>query len=96
MGTVERTREPTEARVDTLVDENGARIEVPDDTALKVATAAEQMTGNTGPTNWWRMGLIGIAIVAAILLVLQMLNGNTGTEMVPGTPTAAPATQPIQ
>ena len=39
------------------------------------------------------MGLIGIVIVAAILLVLQMLNGNTGTAMIPGTPTVAPQSQ---
>ncbi len=91
MATIEHTREPTVAKVDTLVDENGAPIDVPDDTALKVATDVEQVTGATGPTNWWRMGLIGIAIVAAILLLLQMMNGNTGTEMIPGTPTAAPA-----
>lgn len=96
MATVEHTHEPTVAKVDTLVDENGARIDVPDDTALTVATDAEQVTGNTGPTSWWRMGLIGIAIVAAILLLLQMLNGNTGTEMVPGTPTAAPAVETTQ
>ena len=27
---------------------------------------------------------------AAILLVLQLMAGNTGTAMIPGTPTAAP------
>ena len=90
MATIEHTREPVVAKVDTLVDENGNKIDVPDDTALKIATDVEQVTGATGPTNWWRLRLIGIGIVAAILLGLQMLNGNTGTEMIPGTPTAAP------
>lgn len=97
MATIEHTRErveanlaPEVARVDTLVDENGNKIDVPVDAALKVATEVEQVTGATGPANWWRLGLIGIVIVAAILLGLQLLNGNTGTEMIPGTPTAAP------
>ena len=97
MATIDHTREPVAAnlapevaRVDTLVDENGNKIDVPEDTALKVATEVEQATGATGPANWWRLSLIGIVIVAAILLGLQLLNGNTGTEMIPGTPTAAP------
>jgi LPXTG-motif cell wall-anchored protein len=93
MATIEHTHEPTVAKVDTLIDENGNRIDVPDDTALKIATDVEQVTGATGPTNWWWLSLVGIAIVAAILLLLQMLNGNTGTEMIPGTPTAAPQSQ---
>lgn len=90
MATREQTRGPVVAKVDTLVDENGAPVAVPDDTSLKVATDLEQTVGATGPTNWWRYGLVGLGIVAAILLVLQLLGGNTGTEMIPGTPTAAP------
>lgn len=90
MATREQTRGPVVAKVDTLVDENGAPVAVPDDTSLKVATDVEQTVGATGPTNWWRYGLVGLGIVAAILLVLQLLGGNTGTEMIPGTPTAAP------
>jgi len=97
MATIEHTREPAMspevAKVDTLIDENGSKVDVPDDTSLKIATDVEQVTGATGPTSWWRMGLVGIGIVAAILLVLQMLGGNTGTEMIPGTPTAAPQSQ---
>lgn len=90
MATPQKTREPVVAKVDTLVDENGSRLHVPDDSSIKVATEVEQTVGATGPTNWWRLGLVAIAILAAILLVLQMLGGNTGTEMIPGTPTAAP------
>jgi len=93
MATIAHDSEPVVAKVDTLVDENGYPVDVPDDTALKVATDVEQVTGATGPTNWWRMGLIGIGIVAAILLALQLLNGNTGAAMIPGTPTAAPQSQ---
>jgi len=94
MATIEHSREPiVVAKVDTLVDENGYKVDVPDDTSLKIATGVEQTVGATGPTNWWRFGLIGMGIVAAILLALQLLGGNTGTEMIPGTPTAAPQSQ---
>lgn len=93
MATIEHDRQPKVARVDSLVDENGYKVDVPDDSALEVATRVEQTVGATGPTNWWRMGLIGVVAVAAILLVLQMMGGNTGTDMVPGTPTAAPQDQ---
>jgi hypothetical protein len=90
MATPPNTRGPVVAKVDTLVDENGSRVDVPDDSSLGVATEAQQTVGATGPTNWWRIGMLGIAIMAAILLVLQLMGGNTGTEMIPGTPTAAP------
>ncbi len=90
MATPPKTRGPAVAKVDALVDENGSRLQVPGDSSLKVATEVEQTVGATGPTNWWRLGLVVIAILAAVLLVLQMLGGNTGTEMIPGTPTAAP------
>jgi anti-sigma-K factor RskA len=94
MATIEHTREPVlVAKVDTLVDENGYKVDVADDTSLKIATDVEQITGATGPTNWWRMGLIAVGIVAAILLALQLMGGNTGTEMIPGTPTGAPQGQ---
>jgi hypothetical protein len=93
MATIEHAREPTVARVDALVDENGNRVDVAEDSALRVATDVEQTVGATGPTSWWRMGLIGLGIVAAIFLLLQLMGGNTGTEMIPGTPTAAPASQ---
>lgn len=93
MATIAHDHEPKVAKVDTLVDERGYKVDVPDDSALEVATEVEQTVGATGPTNWWRLGLIAVVIVAAILLVLQLMNGNTGTEMIPGTPTAAPQSE---
>ena len=78
------------AEVDFLVDENGQKLDLPDDTTLKVATGVEQTVGGTGPTAWWRYGLVALLIVAAILVALQFLGGNTGTAVIPGTPTAAP------
>ena len=89
MATADPPKQPDVAAVDFLVDENGSKIEVPEDSMLRVTTDVEQAVGATGPANWWRLGLIGLGIVVAILLILQLLAGKTGTEMVPGTPTEA-------
>jgi hypothetical protein len=78
------------AQVDRLIDENGSRIDVGEDSSLKIAEEFEPVVGGTSPTNWWRTGLIALFIVAAILLVLQLLNGNHQTDVIPGTPIAAP------
>ncbi|OJX48963.1 MAG: hypothetical protein BGO81_10225 [Devosia sp. 66-22] len=78
------------AQVDSLVDENGSRIDVGEDRSLKIAEEFEPAVGGTSPTNWWRAGLIALFIVAALLLALQLLNGNHQTDVVPGTPIAAP------
>jgi hypothetical protein len=80
------------AQVDNLVDERGYKIPVGDDTSIKIANEMEPVVGGTGPTNWWRAGLIALFIVAAMLLILQLLNGNRQTEMIPGTPVTAPQT----
>ena len=80
------------AQVDNLVDENGYKIPVPEDSSIKVAQELDPSVGGTSPTNWWRYGLVGLAIVIAILLVLQLLGGNRGTDVVPNTPVAAPQT----
>lgn len=85
------TRE--DARVDFLVDENGSRIDVPDDSAIKVAGEHEASVGATGPTNWWLYGLVALGIIIAILLLLQMFSGAPGTDMQPGTPVSAPVTE---
>ena len=60
------------------------------DEELKLETEAAQATGLTTPTNWWRLGLIALLIVVAVLLALQLMGGNTGTDVIPGTPIAAP------
>ncbi len=94
MDTLDLKREPrVVAEVDQLIDENGQPMPLPEATEIKATHVVENAVGGTGPSAWWRVGLIAIAIVAAILLVLQLLAGNPGTEMVPGTPTAAPQQQ---
>lgn len=81
---------PQVAKVDFLVDENGSKLDVPDGSGLKVASKHDETTGATGPTNWWLYGLCALAIIVAILLVLQIFSGAPGTDMQPGTPTSAP------
>jgi hypothetical protein len=95
MATAPKTPTPTVAEVDFLVDENGSRIEVPADSELKVAGEHEATVGSTGPTNWWLYGLVGVAIVIAVLLVMQIFTGAPSTQMQPGTPTAAPVVEPV-
>ena len=83
----------TEVRVDRLVDETGAEIEVSEDSELKVSADVERTVAGTAPTNWWQAGLIALGIVAFILLALQFFNGSPGTDVQPGTPVAAPQTE---
>ena len=85
---------PQVANVDYLVDENGSRIDVPDGSGIKVAGEHEPSVGATGPTNWWLYGLIALAIVIAIILVLQMINGAPGTDVQPNSPSSAPVVEP--
>ena len=79
------------ASVDFLIDENASAIDVEDGSLLTSTDDVEASLGATAPTAWWQMALLGLAIVAAILLVLRLLGGNPGTDVVPGTPVAAPA-----
>ena len=84
------------AKVDFLVDENGSRIDVPDDSTLRTTTEVEQAVGSTGPTLWWQMGLIALAAIALIMLILQFAGGGPpATDVSPGTPGTAPINQPI-
>ncbi len=65
-----------------------------DDDTLKAETELETRTGMFGPGSWARMGLVALVIVAAILLVGQFMGGNKGTDVLPGTPVAAPQSEP--
>lgn len=81
------------AAVDSLVDERGSRIDLPEDSLVEPTSDTERMVGGTSPTGWWRLGLLGLGAVILILFVLQMLNGAPGTGVQPGTPTAEPVVQ---
>lgn len=94
-----RQGEPEAAKVDYLVDENASRIEMPhDNEGIAPARDGEAAVGATGPTNWWRLGLVVLGAIALVLLVLQLMNGGARTDVAPGTPVtpAAPAAQPAQ
>ena len=98
MATSPKEPGPQVANVDFLVDENGARLDVPDNSTLKVAGEHDATVASTGPTNWWLYGLVGLAVVVAVLFLLQMFQGAPATDVQPGTPTSesvvAPATDP--
>lgn len=84
------TNKPDATRAGYLVDEAGNPIGVKHEATVKVAADDEPAVGVTGPTSWWRIGLVALFIVAAILLGMQLLSGNKGTDVIPGTPVAAP------
>ncbi|MDB5613437.1 MAG: hypothetical protein JWQ22_1090 [Devosia sp.] len=94
MATVPRHPVPTVASVDNLIDENGSRIDVPDGSPLKVAGEHEATVGATGPTNWWLYGIFGLAIVIAVLFLMQMFQGAPATDVQPGTPTSESVVAP--
>ena len=95
MATAPKTPTPTVANVDYLTDENGARVDVPDDSAIKVAGEHEASVAATSPTNWWLYGIVGLAIVIAVLFLLQMFNGAPATDVQPGTPTSESVVAPV-
>ena len=95
---VEAPRGVESAKVDFLVDEKGSRIELPhEDEGIRGARDSEAAIGATGPSNWWRIGLVVLGAIALVLLVMQMMSGGARTDVVPGTPTTpgpeAPAPQ---
>lgn len=96
MATAPKQAVPTVASVDSLIDENGSRIDVPNASPIKVAGEHEESVASTGPTNWWLYGIVGLAIVIAVLFLMQMFQGAPATDVQPGTPTSesvvAPAT----
>ena len=95
MATAPRQPTPTVASVDSLIDENGSRIDVPNGSPIKVAGEHEATVAATGPTNWWLYGILGLAIVIAVLFVMQMFQGAPATDVQPGTPTSESVVAPV-
>lgn len=94
MATTPKQPVPTVASVDSLIDENGSRIDVPNGSQIKVAGEHVATGGATGPTNWWLYGIVGLAIVIAVLFLMQMFQGAPATDMQPGTPTSESVVAP--
>ena len=59
---------------------------------MAAETGVEQKTGLFGPAGWRWIGLVVLAVLVAVVLVLKMAGGNPGTNVIPGTPIAAPQT----
>lgn len=87
------SKRPDVASVDYVVDEKGSRVDLPDGTLLRPTDNPEATVGNTGPTNWWLYGLVGLAIVVALLFLMQMFSGAPGTDVQPGSPTSEPVVE---
>ena len=88
-----RTPAPTVANVDFLIDENGSKIDVPPASDVRPTGDVEAAMGSTSPANWWLYGVLGLGIVIAVVLLMQMFSGAPGTDVQPGSPTAAPVTE---
>ena len=93
MPEIDEKRRPA-SEVDYVVDENASKLDLPDESHVTPAADREPSVASTGPTNWWRAGVIALAIVAAILLLLQLAGGWPGTDVRPGTPVADPQVVP--
>ncbi|MDC9823493.1 hypothetical protein PRN20_07090 [Devosia sp. ZB163] len=50
----------------------------------------EETIGATGPTAWWRYGLLGLASLVAIVLFGQLMIGGSVSDLPPDTPATAP------
>lgn len=70
--------QPEVAKVDYLIDENGSHIEVDEDEGLRVTHDINETVGSTGPTNAWRYAIIGVAIVAIFIVIMQLVSSRPG------------------
>lgn len=66
-------------------------LSVPEAATIRPGSERRPLAGGS-PAHWWRVGIIAVAIVAALLFALQMLGGWPGTDVQPGTPVAEPQT----
>ncbi len=62
---------------DAVVDETGARLDVPNAKTVTQAHYGEPTIGATGPTNWWRIGLVVMALLILGIILMQWLGGGT-------------------
>lgn len=77
-----------EARVDRLVDERGETIVVPKDSTIGEGPRATGPIGATGPTGWWLIGLVVLAVLVGVVLLLQSSGGGAPSATPPPNVTA--------
>ncbi|MDB5562134.1 MAG: hypothetical protein JWN11_1552 [Hyphomicrobiales bacterium] len=83
-----QSKDEQDAEEFMLIEED-SHLGVPDDAALRVETALEQVVHDRGPAGWWRLGMVALAAVALVLLIAQIISG--GPPKVP-VPASAPVT----
>jgi hypothetical protein len=87
-------REPQTAEQDAeeyILIEEDSQLGLPEDAALRVETAVEEVVHDHGPATWWRLGMIALALVALVLLILQIISGGPPKMPVPVNSSAASA-----
>jgi hypothetical protein len=88
-----KPEEETDPEEFMLLEED-SQLGVPDDAALQVETAVEQVVHDGGPAAWWRLGMLALAALALVLLVMQIISGGPPKVPVPANAPAATAPAP--
>lgn len=71
------SRPGPEAQVDRVIDENGEPVVLQEGARLGDGPNTTEPLGATGPTGWWRLGLVALAVLVAIVLLIQLLGGGS-------------------
>jgi len=95
MPTGPKVPSPTFAKVNPLIHDTSTKLDTSEELARTVAEEHDETVASVSPTNWWLYGIIGLAIVIAMLLILQLFNGAPGTDMQPGSPVSEPVVEPV-
>lgn len=86
-------QEHEEIKTENLVDEYGSPIPVPADKEARLARDGEQTLGATGPTNWWRIGVILLFVLVVLLVVFQFATGGSVAPQDASPDEVTPSTQ---
>jgi hypothetical protein len=83
------------ARVDYVVDENGSPIDLPRNSSVTSSGNPEREIGSTGPSNWWRIGLLVLGVIVIALGLMQIFGGAPGTDVEPDSPSSERVTEQV-
>ena len=88
-------RDPELNRVDPVAPQSASRT-IPGNPKVVVDDPPVEDARAGTPMNWRLYGLVGLAIVIAIVLFMQIFSGAPGTDVAPGSPTAEPVVAPVE